>query len=195
MRWGRSAAGLLVGVVAIASWSAIELSGQTASSSAAKPKYLDPLLGAPSGFCRGRTVARAFARAPKRKFVVYETSGDARGPHVFTAAVSSGAYYCVDGRTQVNWSFWWDMRYITGTTITAQIQVKRADGTSRASKIFDLKPKSAWRCCYMEKYLPTLEFPKPASRVKSIAVVPLFNKNPTIYSVADTKGGLHADYK
>lgn len=191
MRWSRAILVLVAGAIAVAAWSAVELTGQTSSSSA-KVRYVP---GAPSGFCATRTVASSWARAPKRKFVVYETSGDARGPHIFTASISSSAYYCADGRVQVNFAFVWDMSHITGTTITAQVQVKRADGTSRATKIFDLKPKSAWRCCDVAKYLPTLNFPKPASRVTSIRVVPLFNKNPTLYSVADTKGGLHADYK
>lgn len=195
MRWRRGIMVVLVGAVSVAAWSAGELSGRTASSSAAKPKYLPPYLGAPSGFCAGRNVAHTSAFAPWRKFVVYETSGDARGPHIFKATISSGAYYCADGRVQVNWDFAWDMTHIQGTTITGQVQVKRANGTSRASKIFDLKPKSATRCCRVARYLPTLDFPKPASRVTSIAVVPLFNKNPTIYSAVDTKGGLHASYK
>jgi hypothetical protein len=195
VRWGRSTAGLLVGAVAVASWSAAGLFGQTASSSAAKRKYVSPFFDAPSGFCADRNIARAYAHAPWRKFVVYETSGDARGPHIFKATVSSSAYHCVDGRAQVNYDFVWDMRYISGTTITGQVQVTRADGTKRASKIFDLKPKSAWRCCSTAAYLPTLDFPKSASHMKSIAVVPLFNKNPTAYSIRDTRGGLSASYK
>jgi hypothetical protein len=195
VRWSRRTAVLVVAAVSIAAWSAGELSGQTARSSAAKFKYLPAYLQAPSGFCATRNVARAAAHASRRKFVVYETSGDARGPHIFTASVTSIAYYCADGRIQVNWAFVWDMTHISGTTITAQVQVTRADGTRRASRIFDLKPRSAWRCCAMAKYLPTLEFPKGRGRVTSIAVVPLFNKNPTVYSAVDTKGGLHADYR
>ena len=182
---------LLLGALGLGVWSASELSGQAPSVAAAKPK----LLSAPNGFCANRVVREAEAFAPWRKFVVYETSGDARGPHVFKAAVSGVAYYCIDGRTQVKWHFIWDMSNISGTTITAQVHVNRADGTSRASKIFDLPPRSAWRCCDEAKRDPTLLFPKPMSRVTSISVVPLFNKNPTAYSVVDTKGGLHATFK
>jgi hypothetical protein len=182
-----------VGAAVVATWSAADLSGETASSSA-KIKYLPPWQQAPSGFCAGRNVKRAFAYAPKRKFVVYETSGDARGPHIFTASVSSAAYYCVDGRVQANWAFTWDMKNIQGTTITAQVHVRRADGTMRASKIFDLPPKSAWRCCDDAHYLPTIEFPRSLSPLATIDVKPLFNRNPTAYSVVDTKGGLQAKY-
>jgi hypothetical protein len=180
----------------MATWSASALSSepQPASKSAKAAKYLPPYLQAPSGFCPGRNVARAYARADKRKFVVNETSGDAKGPHIFTASFSSSGFDCADGRSQVNWAFYWDMRFIHSTTIIGQVQAIRENGTRRASKIFELKPGSAWRCCDVARYLPTLTFSGPASRLKSLRVVPLFNKSPSLGSVGDTKGGLKAEY-
>jgi hypothetical protein len=186
-------AALVVGAAVVAAWATGELSGQTASSSA-KIKYLPAQYQAPSGFCPKHVVKRAAAWAPKRKFVVYETSGNARGPHIFTASITSVAYYCVDGRVQAWWSLHWDMSNISATTITAQVHIKRADGTVRASKILDLPPRSGWRCCDQNRYLPTLTFPSSLSPLKTIDVKPLFNKNPTAYSVVDTKGGLQANY-
>jgi hypothetical protein len=188
---------VLSGVTAMAVCAASASSDQPQRvvRSAAMAKYLPPYYQAPSGFCAGRNIARAGAYAPKRKFVVNETTGDARGPHIFTASISSTGYDCADGRSQVNFAFVWDMRFIHSTTISGQVQVTRMNGTRRATKIFDLKPGSAWRCCDVAKYLPTLTFARPASRLKRIAVVPLFNKSPTLGSVADTKGGLKADYK
>lgn len=188
---------VLSGLVALGACSASASSDQSqrGARSTAAARYLPPYYQAPSGFCAGRNVARASAYAPKRKFVVNETTGNARGPHIFTASISSTGYECADGRSQVNFAFVWDMRYIHSTTISGQVQVGRMNGSRRATKIFDLKPGSAWRCCDVSKYLPTLTFARPASRLKSIAVVPLFNKSPTLGSVADTKGGLKADYK
>jgi hypothetical protein len=191
MRRHKSTIGLLVGAVSVGAWFAIGLSGETERGSA-KPR---PQIVAPSGFCRNHIVASTFAVAPWRKFVVYETSGDARGPHVFKAFIDSSAYYCADGRVQVNYDFAYDLTAISGTPILGQIQVKRADGTARSSKLFELKPRSVTLCCREARSLPTFDFPKPASRVTSIAVVPLFNAHPSIYSVGDTKGGLHASYK
>lgn len=184
-----------VTVLAAGSASAFSSSSQRGGRSAPIARYLPPHHQAPSGFCAGRNIARASAYAPKRKFVVNETTGNARGPHIFTASISSTGYECADGRSQVNFAFVWDMRYIHSTTISGQVQVGRVNGSRRSTKIFDLKPGSAWRCCDVLKYLPTLTFARPASRLKSIVVVPLFNKSPTLGSVADTKGGLKAEYK
>jgi hypothetical protein len=189
MRRSRGIAAFVVGAAVVAAWSAGELSGQTSSSSAAKRKFLP---GGPNGFCPNRVIREAGAWAPKRRFVVYETSGDARGPHIFTASITSGVYYCADGRTQATYDFHWDMSNISGTTITGQVHVTRADGSSRASRIFNLPPRSAWRCC--DGTPEQVIFPKPIRRLTTIDVKPLFNKNPTAYSVVDTKGGLQAAY-
>jgi hypothetical protein len=192
VRWRTGTIGLLLGAVSLVVWSAGGLSGESASSAVAKAKPRPPIV-APSGFCKNRIVTTSFAVAKWKKFLVYETSGEKRGPHIFKAFIDSTAYYCADGRVQVSYDLAYDLTNIYGTPILGQVRVKRADGTSRAGPIFELKPRSVTLCCRIT--FPTFNFPKPVSRVTSITVLPLFNAHPTVYSVGDTKGGLSATYK
>jgi hypothetical protein len=194
VRWRKGTIGVLLGAVSLVVWSAGGLSGETASSAAAKAKPRPPIV-APSGFCGNHIVTTSFAIANWKRFRVYETSGEARGLHFFKAFIDSSAFYCADGRVQVAYDFSYDLTNIYGTPILGQIRVKRADGTSRASPIFELKPRSVTLCCREARSLPVFNFPKPVSRVTSITVLPLFNAHPTVYSAGDTKGGLSAAYK
>jgi hypothetical protein len=188
-----AAAGL---AAALAAGQSTGLSGTGPSDAAAKAKYLPPALASPNGFCRTRTVRAAYGFAPRRRFTVYEVSGDARGPHFWWGAASAKGYDCVDGRTQVAWDFIYDLRQIRGTTITGQFHARRVNGAARASSVFELKPGWVHLCCWEARYLPTVTFGGPASRLLNWDITPLENlKKAYPWSAVDTKGGLKTNFR
>ena len=167
----------------------------SASPAGSASAYVPAWQQAPNGFCKGRTVAVADAFAPKKRFVLYEATGDARGPHIFTASATARGYDCVDGRSQVAFDLQWDARAIVNATIRGQLQAIRAAAPRAGSPFFYLKPRTASRCCPVAKFLPTVTLRAPRGRLASISI-PLFNRDPTVYSfAADTKGGLKASFR
>ncbi|MDP2711069.1 MAG: hypothetical protein Q8O56_07605 [Solirubrobacteraceae bacterium] len=149
----------------------------------------------PDGYCPNYVTGSATAHAAERQFTTYETSGDARGPHIWTASAAAYGYDCIDGTSRVFVDLYWDTTPLFSTPITAQYQVHRDIGAGAASTIFDIAPQTTRQCCWELANLPQVNVGPSVGLLDTFAVQPLMNTSPVYpYSLIDTTGGLQADF-
>jgi len=142
-----------------------------------------PYNDAPRGWCRNGVVAAGVAYSRRHKFVVFEGGGDAKGPHVYRASVSSNGWNCEDRKTLVNWRLWYDASALVSAKLFIQYQAQRYYNNqigvytnSLGKSVIVLEPgtKSCGDCVDWNR-LPSYEFgatPRASDngRIRDIAV-------------------------